>query len=104
MLGEMEGVEIVGPVADGVEAWELFRRVAPQVVVLDLKLPHWDGLELLRAIRDRDLSSLVIVLSLHDRDEYRRRCMQFGADYFLSKSRDFELVRTVIEQFLRERP
>src|SRR4051812_31190973 len=60
---ERPDLELVGAAADGREALELIRDLAPQVAVLDLRLPELDGLQVLNAVARDALPTRVLILS-----------------------------------------
>jgi len=88
-LSAIDGCDVVGTAADGVEALQLVEELNPDLLVLDVSMPHKDGLEVLREIRSRD-SALVIVMYTSD-ISLCQLCLESGADYFLEKSQLAEL-------------
>ena len=87
LLDAEDDLEVVGEAADGMEAIELARRLAPDVVVMDIRMPHVDGLEATRTIvADPSLASVkVVVLTTFDLDEYVFEAIRSGATGFLLK-------------------
>jgi len=73
-----------------------FERMAPDAVVLDLQLTDGTGYALLDAIKRSRPSCKVIVMTNFAEPETRERCLQQGADHFLEKSTDFELVPALL--------
>ena len=63
VLGRIAGVEVVGTAADGDAAVELIARIRPDVVTLDVQMPGRDGIEVLRALKQRGLSPRSIMVS-----------------------------------------
>jgi DNA-binding NarL/FixJ family response regulator len=77
---------VVGQAADGAEAVELARRLDPDVVLMDIRMPVLDGLAATRQIlADGQLESKVLVLTTFDADEYVYEALQAGASGFLLK-------------------
>ncbi|MEQ8709570.1 MAG: sigma-54 dependent transcriptional regulator [Rhodospirillales bacterium] len=72
-------------VATGAEALEAMRRLRPAAVLLDLKLPDMDGLDILRIIRQDDLADMVIVITAHGSVNVAVGAMQAGATDFIVK-------------------
>jgi DNA-binding NarL/FixJ family response regulator len=89
-LREIERVELVGGAADGNSALWLARTLGPDVVLLDLNLPGPSGIEVLWRLKMLAPAPCVIVLTNHATDDYRRACLDRGADYFFDKSKEFE--------------
>jgi len=98
MLSELENVEIVGQSGDPDEAEAEIRRLSPDVVVMDIKLPGRNGIEVLRDIKKEVRSPLVIMLTNYPYAQYRRECSDAGADYFLYKATEFERINDILRQ------
>ena len=89
-------IEVVGEAGDGAEAVELAAAVAPDVILLDLKLPGLDGLGVLAELRDRNLPARVLVLTSVADSASVTVAMRGGAAGFLYKDVDPDaLVRAV---------
>jgi len=81
-----EGFEVVGEANDGHEAVELARRLRPDVVLMDVRMPNLDGIEATRRIlSEPDPRSRVLVLTTFDLDEYVYEALRAGASGFLLK-------------------
>lgn len=79
-------IEVVGEAADGGEAVEEARKLRPDVVLMDIRMPTLDGLEATRRIlAGLDPRPRVIVLTTFDRDEYVYQALRVGASGFLLK-------------------
>jgi DNA-binding NarL/FixJ family response regulator len=96
MLGDMEGVTVVGEAETPGEALEGILRTRPDSVLLDLSLLGGSGLDVLRRARPQTPGTVFIVLTNHTDAQYRRACMAAGADYFFDKSSEIAKVREVI--------
>jgi DNA-binding NarL/FixJ family response regulator len=79
------GVEVVGEAADGREAIEQARALAPDVVLMDVRMPNLDGIEATRRIVGEAEAPRVIVLTTFDEDEYVFGALRAGASGFLLK-------------------
>jgi DNA-binding NarL/FixJ family response regulator len=81
-------LEVVGEAGDGAEAVELARRLRPDVVLMDIRMPVVDGIEATRRIRadlDSDGRPRVLVLTTFDLDEHVYAALRGGASGFLLK-------------------
>jgi two-component system response regulator len=106
-LADVEGVDVAIEVAgDGEQAVERLARSRfepggrPQLVLLDLKMPRMDGLEVLRQLRaDEATRGLpVVVLTSSERPEDREDAVALGASWFLCKPTDGRRLRSEIQQ------
>jgi DNA-binding NarL/FixJ family response regulator len=78
--------EVVGEAEDGIEALAKARELGPDLILMDINMPHADGLEAVSAIK-RELPGVkIIMLSVHDQDENLFEAIKRGAEGFLSKN------------------
>lgn len=85
MILAAEGIDVVAEVADGAEAVAAVRRTAPDVVLMDIRMPEMDGLEATRRILDSENPPRVIILTTFDLDQYVYAALSAGASGFLLK-------------------
>ncbi|MEH0932638.1 response regulator transcription factor [Micromonospora sp. CPCC 205558] len=85
VLGAESDLDVVAEAGDGVEAVELSRRLLPDVVLMDIRMPRMDGVAATRAIVDARLPVRVLVLTTFDLDEYVVGALRAGASGFLAK-------------------
>jgi len=96
MLGAGPGIEVVGSAEDGQEALAMIAEHAPEVVLMDLRMPRLGGVEAIRALRGRGDDTRVLVLTTYDTDREIVGALDAGADgYLLKDARGPELVRAV---------
>ena len=81
----VRGVEVVGEAADGAETVELARRLKPDVVLMDIRMPIMDGLEAARLTLEHVPGCRVIMLTTFDLDRYVYAALRLGASGFLLK-------------------
>ena len=96
LLSTMDDLEIVGSVGDGLEAIETFRKVEPDVTLIDLQLPKLGGADTIRQIRTEFPQARFIVLTTFDGDEDIYRALQAGARAYLLKGMPLEELLTTI--------
>jgi DNA-binding NarL/FixJ family response regulator len=94
---------IVGEAADGDEALALVRRVRPDVVITDLVMPHLNGIELTRRIREELPQTRVVLMSSYTEDAYRLMASDSGADVFVSKQVITSTLVPAIRDLIRRR-
>lgn len=115
-------LKVVGEASDGLEAVQVARATRPDVVLMDIRMPHMDGIEATRLILDANdvTSTRVLILTTFDLDEYVYSALRAGASGFLLKDSPPEdlldairviaagdallspsITRTLIEEFAR---
>lgn len=98
LLNMQANMEIVLIANDGQELLDKLQTTEIDVLLLDLDMPVMTGSEALRIIRRKYQQQIkVIILSTHDESMYIRRLMQSGANSYLIKSCDFEIMKEAIE-------
>ncbi|WP_328410119.1 response regulator transcription factor [Streptomyces violaceus] len=96
LLGLLPGIEVVGAAGDGEEAVRLVAELAPDVVLMDLRMPRCDGVEATRRIRAQHPGTQVVVLTTYADDESLFPALAAGARGYLTKDADGdEIVRAV---------
>jgi DNA-binding NarL/FixJ family response regulator len=87
LLRSASDIDVVGEASDGREAVELARRSRPDVMLMDIRMPHLDGLEATRRITgdEATASTRVLILTTFDLDEYVFEALRAGASGFLLK-------------------
>lgn len=97
LLNEGDEVDVIGEAADGDEAIRLAEELRPDVVLMDLSMPHGkDGLTATREMRERVKDTAILILTMHDDDEYLFRAIQAGASGYILKSAPHEELLTAI--------
>jgi DNA-binding NarL/FixJ family response regulator len=96
MLAGAEGIEVVGEADDGRDVLPAVDRHRPDVVLMDIRMPHLDGIAATRLLRGQPSPPEVIVLTTFDADELVVRALQAGAAGFLLKDTPpAEIVRAI---------
>jgi DNA-binding NarL/FixJ family response regulator len=85
VLGAESDLDIVGEAGDGIEAIDLARRLLPDVVLMDIRMPRMDGMAATKAIVEARLPVRVLILTTFDLDEYVVGALRAGASGFLAK-------------------
>ncbi len=98
LLGLLAGVEVVGTAADGDEAVALAIRLRPDVVLMDLRMPHCDGAEATRRLRDHDASIKVLVLTTYTDDRSVIEALRAGARGYLTKDASAGEIREALQR------
>lgn len=84
-LDAQDGLEIVGQAEDGAQAVQLSQSAAPDVVVMDIRMPRLDGIEATRQIKAARPKTGVLLLTAYEEDELAAAGREAGADGFFLK-------------------
>jgi DNA-binding NarL/FixJ family response regulator len=101
LLMDADDITIVGEAEDGQAAVAAARRLRPQVILMDLKLPHLDGVEAIRAILAEQPDVGVVVLTGTDGDEQVLAAVEAGALGYLAKTSEREQFLLAIRRVAR---
>ncbi len=101
LLTAIGGFDVVGVAADGVEAVELVASLAPDVVVMDIRMPNLDGIEATRRITAASPNTGVVVLSMFEEDELVFAAVRAGARGYLLKDADDDEIAAVLRGIAR---
>jgi DNA-binding NarL/FixJ family response regulator len=102
LISELTMVEMIGEAENARQAIEHIRQQAPDVVILDIRMPGGNGIDVLREIDKKDRLPVIIMLTNYPYPQYRRKCMDAGADFFFDKSREFEKVVEVLSGCMQQ--
>jgi len=96
LLGEEKDIEVVGEAENGREAVQKALELHPDIVLMDIGMPVMNGMEATKQIKKRDADVKVLVLTMHDNEEYLFQVLQAGAaGYVLKKAADSDLVNAI---------
>lgn len=96
VLGLMPDVEVLGSASDGEEAIALVERLAPQVALMDLRMPRVDGVEATRRIAEAHPQTKVVVLTTYADDHTVIQALRAGASGFLTKDATSQQIRDAL--------
>ena len=96
LVGLIDGVEVVGTAADGIEAVECAEREHPDVVLMDLRMPGMDGAEATHQIRATLPDTQVLVLTTYADDQSLFPALQAGARGYMTKDASAEEIEQAI--------
>jgi len=85
MLGSEPGFEVVGDASDGVAAIELYRKLLPDVLLLDLRMPQKSGIEVVRAICKEFSNPRILIVTSYQTEEEVFQVLQAGALGYIVK-------------------
>jgi DNA-binding NarL/FixJ family response regulator len=104
MLGGTSKIRVVGEAGDGAEVLPLVERPAPDVVLMDIRMPGVDGLTATEQLRARAAAPEVIVLTTFDADRHVLRALRAGAAGFLLKDTPPDEIVAAVLQVAQGRP
>lgn len=100
---QQHGCEVVGLAENGEHAIEMFQRLKPDLVTLDLVMPELDGVQALKQIKQLDPKAVVVVVSSVSKKETVVECIRNGAANYLLKPFDPVRIGEVLAQCFPER-
>ena len=101
LLRLLPGIEVVGSASDGEEAVALAGRLRPDVVLMDLGMPHCDGVEATRRLRERLPGTHVLVLTTYADDRSVVAALRAGARGFLTKDAGADQIEQALRAVMR---
>lgn len=101
LLSSYAEVEVVGTAADGREALDLVKALSPDVLLLDLAMPHLDGMAVIPCVLETCPKTRVLVLTMFDEPEYAQAVLGLGASGLISKAASADELRRAIRNAAR---
>lgn len=102
MLAELTEIEIIGEAENILETKKRIRKLNPDIVILDIRMPDGSGIDILKHIKKNNQVPAVIILTNYPYPQYRKKCMELGADYFFKKSDEIEEVLETLKQLIQD--
>lgn len=103
LLASMSDVEVVGEAASGRAALDMAAQLRPDLVLMDLTMPEMDGLEAARRLSARPGAPTIIMMTVHDLQEYREAARAAGTYALLTKSDLVERLQPMIRRLQLDR-
>lgn len=97
LIEEHGNIQVVCEAPDADTAYQLYKKHAPDVVVMDISMPGRGGIDAIRQLRMWDPSARILVFSMHANAAYALQAFRAGAKGYVTKSSDPELLATAIE-------
>ena len=103
-LGNEKDMEIIGVAKDGIEAVEKIKELSPDVAIIDIIMPHLDGLGVLEKVNELEKTPICIMLSAVGQDKITQKYIALGADYYVVKPFDIGLLIKRIREIKNFKP
>jgi DNA-binding NarL/FixJ family response regulator len=91
------GLQVIGEARDGAELMRLLGRTTPDLIILDISMPNFSGLEAAKIIKARNPDIKILILSMHKSGEFLRRALATGVEGYLLKENTMADLVTAIE-------
>jgi two-component system, NarL family, nitrate/nitrite response regulator NarL len=85
LLENEANIEVVGEATDGLEALKMVEINQPDLLILDIRMPNLTGIEVVEKLRSQNNSVKIVMLSMHESEEYVLKSIKAGADGYLLK-------------------
>lgn len=92
----LKEVSLIDEAGDGNEAWTKIKEIGYDVVILDLSMPGLSGLDVLRNIKEKNMKTRVLILSVHPMEQYAIQAFKMGASGYLSKESAYDELKLAI--------
>lgn len=97
MALDLPDVDVVGQAEDAPGSLDAIRQTRADVVILDIRMPGGNGIEVLRQLKKMTPAPKVIMLTNFAYVQYRKKCEEARADFFLDKSTEFDQIPLALE-------
>jgi DNA-binding NarL/FixJ family response regulator len=102
-LGEIDQVEVIASLDNGIDTLEALRTLTPDIAILDIRMPGLTGLEVLNAYRKENQSVIFILMTFHSQGYYQKLAIQSGSNYFFNKSDEFQMITQVVSDLCKNK-
>lgn len=99
---EKLGMEVIGSAGDGVQGIRMVEELKPDILIADVKMPGFDGISLIKKVREIDRDVRFIMISGHKRFEYAKSVMKYNVEDYLLKPIDKQELEDILEKIRKE--
>ena len=100
VLEKFSEISFIKEVDNSIEAVEYTKIFNPRLIVLDIRIYGENGIKALQQIRRNGYDGRIIILTNFPFPIYKAKCLEYGADYFLSKTDDFDRLPNIVSEIL----
>ncbi|MDY6844127.1 MAG: response regulator transcription factor, partial [Thermodesulfobacteriota bacterium] len=90
ILHKNDGIEVIGEAGDGLEAVKKIKAIRPDVCIIDISMPRIKGIDVIRMAKEAAPNMKIVVLTMHDKEEYIYQALKNGASGYVLKSSSSE--------------
>ena len=99
---EKLGMKVVGSAGDGMKGVELVEELKPDILIADVKMPGFDGISLVKRVREIDRDIKFIIISGHKKFEYAKSVMKYNVEDYILKPMDKEELEGILQKIRKE--
>lgn len=99
---EKLGMKVVGSAGDGMKGVELVEELKPDILIADVKMPGFDGISLVKRVREIDRDIKFIIISGHKKFEYAKSVMKYNVEDYILKPIDKEELEGILQKIRKE--
>jgi len=104
LISDVENTQIVGQMETMYGSVDWIRKTQPEVLILDIHLKDGNGIEILKRIKKDPDAPTVIILTNYPYPQYRDKCEEAGAEYFLHKATEFDKLGDILRSLDEKEP
>ncbi|TAH42587.1 MAG: response regulator [Bacteroidetes bacterium] len=97
ILSEIKFIKSIAHAKNGEEAMTLIKLINPELMLLDIKMPGMNGIEVLKHVKQEYPDTRVVMLTNYPNMQYKELCIGLGADHFLDKSTEFDRIGEIVK-------
>lgn len=103
LVSKMKKLKVVGEATTGAEALKMYRELQPDLLILDISMPDKNGMEVAKEIMEQSPEARIIILSMHDDEDYINRCLEIGVKGYVIKNESGTELELAIQSVLEEK-
>ena len=102
MLSEIPKIEIIGYALTAPLAIDSIEKLKPDAVILDIMMPEGSGIDILKKIKKDNPNTIVLIFTNYPRNQYYKKCMELGANYFFDKTSEFNKLGETLKDLIKK--
>lgn len=96
LLADEKGIQIIGEASNGDEALDKTEELNPDILIADISMPEMNGIEMTRILCSKESKTKILIVSMHDNEDYINQALEAGASgYLLKDSSKEELLKAI---------